>query len=386
MTSAEAPGQLAGYLFQVRFALLVALQKCGTNPTGSIGLEYIDDISVALGSSSIVFQAKHSMQPSPPNITDNDPALWRTISNWAKLVSRTGGSFDDLSFIIASNRELEDNCAITDLNAAHKNVRSAHEKLETAARDSKNKTTKPDREIFLSLRPEQRLRLLEKITFCKTASLTSLDVDLVKALGHACPSHHITNLLSDLEGWWHQKVGQALEDSSAKRVIPFADVLFQLSELRKRYSEHILSIDDYDALESDIPDLQNEEIFIKQVECVTNSERIKGIAIKCFLRASAQRLRWARQGKVSGDELLDYDRRLYEAWEGIFARHCDETISFTTESEACAAGLNVLHWSNGFSLNFRGVEEIFLSSGSLQIQSNDRRIGWHPNFPELFKT
>lgn len=42
----EAPGQAAGYLFQLRYALHRALERMRRDPTGAIAIEKYDDVAV----------------------------------------------------------------------------------------------------------------------------------------------------------------------------------------------------------------------------------------------------------------------------------------------------------------------------------------------------
>jgi hypothetical protein len=105
-----------GFDFQYYFFLwkLLSLE------TGeSVGLEVKDDVHTDLNNDTqILYQVKHTIQKrkdgKPKNLTTLDIDLWKTMSNWAKVISdKTDGRgkekqqitfLNKTSFVLASNK------------------------------------------------------------------------------------------------------------------------------------------------------------------------------------------------------------------------------------------------------------------------------------------
>jgi len=75
----EAAGQMIGYLYQVRYAMLLLLES--ENPTFKISIEKFDDIAFEDGFSPVeMIQNKH--HGSAGSLTDRSVDLWKTIKVW----------------------------------------------------------------------------------------------------------------------------------------------------------------------------------------------------------------------------------------------------------------------------------------------------------------
>ncbi len=84
---AEAPGQAAGYVFQLRYALHRALERLRRDPTAAIAIEKHDDVSIITDSGVVtVDQLKHTTQDEE-EIGDYSKAIWRTVGNWLRLLN-----------------------------------------------------------------------------------------------------------------------------------------------------------------------------------------------------------------------------------------------------------------------------------------------------------
>jgi hypothetical protein len=114
LTSAETKS--IGFDFQYYFFLwkLLSLRK-----GQSVGLEVKDDVHCDLNNDEqILYQLKHTVQTSkdgsPKNLTTLDNDLWKTLSNWSKVISDEKDNRTDdnaqlafikkTSFVLASNK------------------------------------------------------------------------------------------------------------------------------------------------------------------------------------------------------------------------------------------------------------------------------------------
>ena len=88
-------------------------------PGESVGLEVKDDVHTELDNNEqIYFQVKHTVKKkadgTPINLTELDTDLWKTLSNWSKIISDNNDGrekeFDQIkfikktSFVLASNK------------------------------------------------------------------------------------------------------------------------------------------------------------------------------------------------------------------------------------------------------------------------------------------
>lgn len=108
-----------GFDYQYYFFLWKVL--C-LQPNQSVGLEYKDDVHTDLDNDiQILYQLKHTVQKSkstdkPVNLTSLDSDLWKTLSNWARLIqdSNAGRSqpheqlkfVQKTIFVLASNKSI----------------------------------------------------------------------------------------------------------------------------------------------------------------------------------------------------------------------------------------------------------------------------------------
>jgi hypothetical protein len=159
-SSAEAPAQAAGYLFQVRFALYRALKRILRDPTGSIAVECADDVAISSGSEvTELSQLKHTAT-SDASFNDLSPQVWRSIGNWCRLLGNPDQiKLAAVDLVLVTNASIEEGSAISLLGPSdeERDPEMAVLRLREAALKSENATTKKDRHIFLAL--EQPVQL-----------------------------------------------------------------------------------------------------------------------------------------------------------------------------------------------------------------------------------
>jgi len=102
-------------------------------------------------------------------------------------------------------------------------------------------------------------------------------------------------------------------------------------------------------------------------------------AVQDFYRAFTQRSKWAREDLLLDEEAEGYDRVLVDAIQ----RERDAVL----DQEPCGDeaskqnhGRRMFHWSRRHQQPLRNRHEIWLSSGSYQMLSDRKLIGWHPDY------
>jgi hypothetical protein len=116
--TAEAPAQAAGYLFQLRYALFRALKRRMRDPTGSIGIERLDDITIQAGDTVLqIDQLKHSSKTTTV-FNDLSPAVWRTLGNWSKAANTNDFDLATLELAFVTTADIDEHSGIAKLALA----------------------------------------------------------------------------------------------------------------------------------------------------------------------------------------------------------------------------------------------------------------------------
>ena len=72
---------MAGYLYQVRYALLRALEEARSNPGRMLLIEKFDDVAFSEDGRPVeLIQTKHHL--SKGDVSDRSLDLWRTLAVW----------------------------------------------------------------------------------------------------------------------------------------------------------------------------------------------------------------------------------------------------------------------------------------------------------------
>lgn len=377
MTNAEdASGSGQGYLYQFLVALNYALKKSRINDNLLINIENYDDITFLDGTNPVeLIQTKH--RSTPKNLTNSSVDFWNTLGIWIDRYAIHGQS---LIFILASNSSVGQTSAFEKLkNNVHRNVPSATTDLVKIANESSSQSTKLDREKFLSLDPKIRHEIIERIFIIDNqVGIGEIRSELENEFLITVMPKHRKLVIERLIAWWLEIVIKMLQDS--KKVLPLRVIASKLQDICYEYHNENLPIEFISEEPAQNLDW-NSRVFVTQIRLITdNNERMKD-AIRDYYRASQQRSKWAREELLIDDELDKYEKKLIEEWRRMKNMILDENPGESEEIKK-RCGVLLYNWAE-FKANFpirKYVEEPYVSRGSFHILSEDRRIGWHPDF------
>lgn len=153
LTSADT--KIIGFDFQY-FYFINELLKLQIGQT--IGYEAKDDVHIEIYSNSRIItkliQLKHTVHKnadgSPGNLTDRDDDLWKTLSNWCKVICDNNRKkiveqlnfLKETKFIFATNKKIDKNTFISNINKLQVNKMKFTElykylsKLENSTKDA----------------------------------------------------------------------------------------------------------------------------------------------------------------------------------------------------------------------------------------------------------
>jgi hypothetical protein len=223
---AEAPGPAAGYIYQIRYALFRALKKLARDPTGTIGIERLDDVVIeAVGTVLALEQVKHTTNEKK-KFTDSSPEVWRAIANWALLFDDKVIDLSKVELVLVTNATVGDNTGISKLGPSEddREIDAALLELKVAASQSQNASSAADRARFIALDEVVKYALLRAIRVVgENPNLAALGPEIEELLHFACDASHLADFRTELEGWWFDRVALILNTGQGG-VVPLIEL------------------------------------------------------------------------------------------------------------------------------------------------------------------
>lgn len=375
-----------GYLYQVRSALLWALQRLKTQSDFLVSIETLDDVAFETtgGTPIELLQTKHH-QTAIANLTDASPDLWKTLRIWFES-NKSGLITSTTSLVLVTTGIAPDNSAASRLRTVERDLDAAQAALDATAASSTSKTNKAAYDVYLSVSLAKRKSILEQVIVVDAApTIASLDERLREEVFWAAGKEHHDAFLDRLEGWWLRRVLKQLAADDNER-IGAVELEAQMADLREQFKQESLPIDD-DLLEFILDDATKAAhegtTFVRQLEIIKAGKRRIANSIRDYFRAFEQRSRWLRLELIVEMELHKYEKRLLEEWEMIFDAMMDELGAEATAEAKESSARSVLAWAERAPLSIRkNVTEPFVSRGSFHMLAEESRLGWHPEFRE----
>jgi len=259
-------------------------------------------------------------------------------------------------------------------------------KLDSIAISSTNKSTKKGREEYQKLSIENKKKLIRSIRILDNSiDMSEVDKNIKKQLILSSYPNHLDAFLEVLDGWW---LGKAIDNLTGKvDSIKFEELQIKISNIRDSFQADNLPNHFPEQMEISDEDVENlkEKTFLKQLDLISiasNSRTVKR-AISDFRRAFEQRSKWLRLQLLNPEEEEEYDKRLRDHWRNIFDIMSDEADGKTGDD---LKKLGKDFYINQFATSCPQIKirekfnEDYLTRGSYQILSDEKKIGWHPYF------
>ncbi len=385
--SFSAADAALGYLYQVRCALLWALERERHQPGFQVAIETLDDVTFETkgGTPTELLQTKHH-RASAAALTNASADLWKTLRVWFEGIA--GGSIPEsarLCLVTTSVAGDGSAPALLRLDPDSRDVVKARIALDTTAMTSANEANKKAYVAYLHASVVARQSILDRIIVIDAAPhVSDLDRELRAEVHWAAPPDHHDAFLERLEGWWFRRVLKQLSDDGDR--VGSTEIQAFMTDLADQFTQDALPIDE-DLLDFTLDEAtrtaHQSSTFVLQLALAKAGKARIAAAIRNYYRAFTQRSRWLREDLVQGMDLEKYDRRLAEEWEIVFEATRDELGDEATEGAKAASARSVLAWAERENFPIRPrVAEPFVSRGSLQLLSNRTKIGWHPDFIE----
>jgi ABC-3C protein len=375
-----AAGSALGYLAQVDYALLAALERMDDEDDFTLSIETLDDIvfhHAETDNATEKWQSKHTIE-SNRTLSDASTDLWKTFHNW---IVEPGDGNARLVLLSVANAG---NAAAKLRVGEGRDVQAALQALERTARESTSSANADYYAAFLALDPSARRAFLERIEVVDGAvTAATVQSSLERAVRKSVKPLRRAALVERLRGWWHKRAIAHLDAVAHQQGdrITSAELEEQLLEIADSLRDENLPIDVLDMPEpSDEEVSESDRIFVAQLRLVAmSSERLR----KCIYdhnRAFAQRSIWQRDRLLEIGELGRYDQELKEAWERFFLPAGDEDPVDESEVLRLARERFVELDRSDLAPIRRDVRQGWVARGSLHVIADRLEIGWHPDW------
>lgn len=379
-----------GFDYQYYYFLytVLGLKKCE-----SAGLEVLDDVHTELSCDrQVLIQLKHTVQVNaegePLSITQYDSSLWKTLSNWANVItdpaSNRGSETAQKSFIEKTDFLLVTNKSASSKCDFFKVLEDPTIAIETLKRLESGTT---DLNIIgyinklLGLNESILLAFIEKIKI-------ENDVNDIIKLCHIrleekqLPIEKLADVFRDLDSAIRQDNFIVIKNKQ-KVVISFEDFTQKYRKYFDIARTHALVLR---SLYSPLPDNLENQTFIKQLIDIGdlnigNTADIAEVTkFKLFVDANLNK--WLSEGHLTNEELRVFKENIILKWKNSFkAKHREST------PESCNKNaLSLLDELRADILSIDGqLMDIHFSNGQYYLLSDIPDIGWHIDWERLYK-
>ena len=381
-----AAGQASGYVYQIQIGLLELLREIPKGNQAKLSLEATDDVELLSSKSIERIQVKHSSS-SGAVLDTNSVDIWRTINSWLDMPD-----WKDVMLRFVTNRRLKKGSLLENLRFNSKGpIDEVLSDFEAVAGKQTNKKTSPWKRKFLSLPQEERRDLISKITiYDEAASMDQFESELEKALFFIGYGGRRSAVIQELRGWWSKKVEGLLNrdfhyvtaDELSREIFRLQDQLV-VTELPISNA-----VRNQDCTTNSLAEFE-EAIFVRQLKLSDISSRRIEKAVTDYLKSKAQRTEWLRGQFLSESDIDQFEDDLYDFWEEIYLCEQEETEQLEEHDSNAGFARKVYN-----TVMREGIKPIkgqnvtdWVSRGTYHVMANDessRRIGWHPNFDNLF--
>jgi len=388
VNSHEAPGQMAGYLYQTLIALIKLLDD--KNQDAKICIEKFDDITFfEKEEPRILIQTKHQINKKG-NLTNTSVDLWRTINSWCDTIEKLGDSFEETTFIIITTARAKEGSAAYYLKDEFRNPTETLKQLEEVAKSASEATNEKFYKTFLNLDPQKRKKIVSKIKiFDDSIQINGVYDVLKEKLRFGTLPGFEDKVCEKLEGWWIRKVIDCLSIISPV-FISQLQLRQKVYDIMSEFKPDSLPIDVDPYKEPSNEDLSilnvYEKLFIHQLYLINVSEDRLKRAIREYYHAYQQRAKWVREELLFIDELENYETKLVDEWNRLFLIMQEELIDYgdqLTDQEKSIKGKALFNQIEDLEIYIREqVTQPFIMRGSYHELANKLTVGWHLDFEE----
>lgn len=385
MASHNAPGQLLGYLYQVRYALNLLMES--DEEDYQISLEKFDDVAFESDGNPVqLIQVKHHVNPG--SLANTSVDLWRTLNVWLDAIVADRSLLEHTTFVIITTASVPEDSVAALIQTG--GILRAYDELRAVA-DSPSQTIQPYCDKFLRADAEDVRELLRRTKIVSSAdNVVDVEQMIRRQMRYACNparTEHLRVAVERVEGWWYEECIRALM-SPEPTIMTQRQLHSKIYEITRQYDDDNLPIE-FRVLDADETSLAaSDRVFLEQVMLLQRRNDKLRFAIRDYYRAFRQRSSWVREGLLYANELDNYESRLIDEWERTFADMEEdlEDRGSPTEKDKVRAGRELYRTTMDKDIRIRDrVNEAYVMRGTYHILANHLKVGWHVDFKERLR-
>ncbi len=367
----------------------------------SVGLEVKDDVHTELNNNTqVLYQVKHTTQlnsdGTTANLTTSDTDLWKTLSNWAQVISDSNDNrtqkneqlsfIKKTSFILASNKSSSaDNKimkSIMDYQGDPNTIAQTMEVFDNLFKTSTDNKLKGYIQHVLTLESDVLKEFMLKIFF-------ELDEnDIIGKCKDAIKSDKIDEKKLDLV---YSGLDSAIRTDNFINIKQGKKIQITFEDFYSKYRRHYdlarndsLSINAFD---SSLPEELELQIFIKQLVEIGDLENSDFENIAEFTRFKLKLQNniesWLQDGVITQDEVNRFNNEAINQWKNVHRRSFRGIVD---EQDFNRIGLEVLDSIRDRQLHITDQPlDTDMCNGTFYELSNVPEIGWRKDWEKYKK-
>ncbi|MDC1513199.1 hypothetical protein N8456_03775 [Porticoccaceae bacterium] len=367
----------------------------------SVGLEVLDDVHAELATKRKIFiQLKHTTQTkadgTPKNMTQLDADMWKTFSNWCKIIadkeSGRGNVSEQLGFVNETDFVLSSNKIDNLNNSVLSAIRALQEDSKTYStfKDdlSKIKGKTKDEDIAAYIDTVLALDASVAEIFFNNISFDLGCDDIIEKCKTAIKEHHIDDgkiddVFSDIDSRLRQENFSLTKNKE--------NIIFSFDDFRKRYRIYFdqarngkLRILEFNGA---LPEKLEDQLFIQQLIDINDlePEDVGRMAMytRCLLYMVNNFDRWEKDGDISRSQIEDFKREAKARWKNEFDSAYRRKLN---EDEILKKALGIFDSIRKEKLELDGQQlPTEMNNGCYYDLSNIPKIGWHKDWESKYK-
>lgn len=386
------------YQFYHFFLLLLDLRH-----GEEIGIEEKDDVHVDLaGGNQLLIQTKHTVQQNAAgesiNLTERDKDLWKTLSNWSKVIAEQGDAkafLGKTAFQLATNKQAIKNPFILQLIQLQNGdikTKDFKDYLKELAKGTTDEGIKAYIETFKALPADQLAGFAKKIGF--ELNHDDLISQIKKRL---LEKIHIRERVEDV----YRNLHSELRDTNYLNVKAGVRNIISFEGFNKKFGKCFkvaistkLPIRDLPYI---LPDNPEHQLFVRQLIDIGDISAASKDAIIAYTTQMLQLLNNLKDWEDNGD-FLDSDRRKFNretafiqqtafntSYRRIRAKLEGGTGPDELDDDIKDSALSLLDDMRRQILQFDETQlSLELSHGHFYLLTEEKEIGWHLDWQKRY--
>jgi hypothetical protein len=382
----NASASMLGYVYQIRYALLLSLRRLSdvSDPDEcNISIEKLDDVAFDRdGTPEELLQTKCHIVPG--NLTDRSADIWKTIRIWIALYNSGEIALGNVILTLVTTQSLPLGSLACLLGIDKSRDTATAKSLMDTISFEKNDTNQQGYDAYKALTDTEKNILLDSIRVIGNSNnLLNIRDMMIPIARMSVPAVAANAFVGRLEGEWFKWCIEALTKTPTG-IINLGDLQSLIDHLRPEYSLTNLPPEFSDAIPSVVDAENDNRVFVAQLKLFNAPPRMIQHAIINYYRAFEQRNKWHLDGLLNPGELGSYDRRLSEKWSEKFSYlEAQQALVAEENNNRFALELYQHCQENGVIPIRRDFIEAYLSKGSYHLLADRLDIGWHPEFGAL---